>query len=50
MDNIVFKQESVYLQGILNNINKHDRSLVDCKQTHMMKRGAPCEKVRVPSV
>ena len=39
----VFTQESFYQQGILNDINEQDKSLVDCKHKHMMKSGAPPE-------
>ena len=39
MRNICFAQESFYLQGILNDINKQDASFLDCKtQTHDEKR------------
>ena len=43
----IFTQESFYQQGILNDINKQDTSFLDCKQKHMMKRGAPPDKVIV---
>ena len=36
-----------YLQGILNDINEQDTSFLDCKHKHMIKRGAPPDKVRV---
>ena len=42
-----FAQESFYLQGILDDINEQDKSFVDCKHKHMMKREAPSDKVRV---
>ena len=41
----IFTQERFYLQGILNNINEQDISFR--KQKHMVKRGAPPDKVRV---
>ena len=37
----IFVQESFYLQGILDDINKQDTSFLDCKHKHMMKSGAP---------
>ena len=40
-------QESFYLQGILNDINEQDTSFLDCKQKHLMKIGAPPDKVGV---
>ena len=40
----IFAQESVYLQGILNDINEQDTSFLNCKHKHMMKRGAPPDK------
>ena len=43
----IFTQESFYLQGILNDINVQDTSFLDCKHKHMMKSGAPPDKVRV---
>ena len=42
----IFKKESLYLQGILNDINEQDTSFLDCKHKHMMKR-APPDKVGV---
>ena len=46
-----FTQESYYLQGILNDINEQDTTFLDSKHKHMMKSGAPPEKVSpVPSV
>ena len=42
-----FTQEGFYLQGILNDINEQDTSLLDCKHKHMMKSGAPPDKVGV---
>ena len=38
-------QESFYLQGILNDINEQDTFFLDCKHKHMMKSGAPPDKV-----
>ena len=43
----IFIQESIYLQGILNDINEQDTSFLDCKHKHMMKSGAPPDKVGV---
>ena len=43
----IFPQESFYLQGILNDINEQDTFFIDCKHKHMMKSGAPPDKVRV---
>ena len=43
----VFAQESFYLQGILDDINKQDTSFLDCKHKQMMKSGTPPDKVRV---
>ena len=44
---IYFAQESFCLQAILNDINEQDTSFLDCKHKHMMKSGAPLDKVRV---
>ena len=33
----IFAQESLYLQGILDDINEQNTSFVDCKHKHMMK-------------
>ena len=41
----IFTQESFYLQGILNDIMNGDTSFLDCKHRHMMKSGAPPDKV-----
>ena len=41
----IFTQESFYLNGIFNNINEKDTSLLDCKHKHMMKSGAPPDKL-----
>ena len=43
----IFTQESSYLQGILNGINEQDTSFLDCKYKHMMKSGAPSDKIGV---
>ena len=43
----IFSQESFYLYGIFNNISEQDTSLLDCKYKHMMKSGAPPDKVGV---
>ena len=40
-----FTQESFYLQGVLNDINVQDISFLDCKHKHMMKSGAPPDKI-----
>ena len=37
----IFAQASFYLQGILDDINEQDTSILECKHKHMMKRGAP---------
>ena len=42
----IFAQESLYLQGILDDINEQDTSFLDCKHKHMMKSGAPPDKFR----
>ena len=44
MRKYIFAQESFYLQGILNNINEHGTSFLECKHKHMMKDGAPPDK------
>ena len=43
----IFTQENFYLQGILNDTNEQDMGFLDYKQKHMMKRGAPPDKVGV---
>ena len=43
----IFEQESLYLQGILDDINEQNTSFVDCKHKHMMKSGAPPDKFGV---
>ena len=40
-----FPQESFFLQGIFNETTEQDTSLLDCKYKHMMKSGAPPDKV-----
>ena len=47
MGKYIFTQESLYLQGVLNDINEQDTSFLDCKHKHMMKSGVPPDKVRV---
>ena len=42
-----FTQESFYLQGVLNDIYVQDTSFLDCKHKHMMKSGAPPDKIGV---
>ena len=49
-EKIYFAQERFYLQGILKEINEQDTSFLECEQKHrwhMMKRGAPSDKVKV---
>ena len=43
----IFTQESFYPQGILYDINEQESSFLDCKHKHMMKSGAPPDKVGV---
>ena len=43
----IFTQKSFYLQGILNDINEQDTPFLDCKHKHMMKSGAPPEKLHL---
>ena len=43
----IFTQESFYLQGILNDINEQYTYFLNCKHKHMVKSGAPSDKVRV---
>ena len=47
MRKYIFAQESIYLQGVLNDINEQDTSFFDCKHKHMMKSGAPPDKFGV---
>ena len=44
MQTYAFVEESFNLQGILGNVNKRDTSSLDCKQKHMLKKGAPPNK------
>ena len=44
---IYFYIRSFYLQGIINDSNEQDTSFLDCKHKHMMKSGAPPDKVGV---
>ena len=44
MRKYIFAHESLYLQGILNDINGQDTSFLDCKHKHMMKCGAPPDR------
>ena len=46
MENI-FTQEMLFLRGILNDINDQDTSFLDCKHKHMIKSGAPPDKIGV---
>ena len=41
----IFAQESFYLQDVLDDINEQDISFLDCKHEHMMKSGAPPDKL-----
>ena len=41
----IFTQESFYLHGTFNDITEQDTSLLDCKHKHMMKSGAPPDKI-----
>ena len=52
MGKYIFTQESLFLQGTLNDISELDTSFLDCKHKHMTKSEAPPDKVRgpVPSV
>ena len=43
----IFTQKSFYLQGKLNDINEQNTFFLDCKHKHMMKSGAPPDKVGV---
>ena len=47
MENIFLHKIVSYLQGALNDINEQDTSFHDCKHKHMMKNGAPPDKLRV---
>ena len=46
---IYFSTRSYYLQGILNKINEQDTSFLDGNHKHMMKSGAPPDKVGSPA-
>ena len=51
MGKYISAQESFYLQGILNDIDEQDTSFVHCKHKHMMKCGAPPDRMfiyRIP--
>ena len=43
----IFTQERLYIKDILNDINEQNTSILDCKHKHMMKSGAPPDKVGV---
>ena len=43
----IFTQERFYLQRILNDINDRDTSFLNYKHEHMIKSGAPPDKVGV---
>ena len=47
MTKYIFAQESFYLQGIIDDINEQGTSFLDCKYKHMLKCGAPPDKVTV---
>ena len=47
MRKYIFAHESFYLQGILNDISEQGTSILDCKPKHMMKSGAPPDKLGV---
>ena len=42
-----FTQKIFFLKGILSDINEQYTSFFACKHKHMMKSGAPPDKVRV---
>ena len=46
---IYFTHESFNLQGILNDINEQNTSVLDCKQAQM-KSGAPPDESRGPAL
>ena len=50
MRKYISAQESFYLQGILSDINEQDMSFLDCKHKHMIKCGAPPDKLRIFTV
>ena len=37
----------IFTQESFNDINEQDTSFLDCKHKHMMKSGAPSDKVRI---
>ena len=41
----ILTQECFYLRGIFNDINEEETSFLDCNHKHMMKSGAPPDKV-----
>ena len=41
----IFTQESFCLHGTFNDITEQDTTLLDCKHKHMMKSGAPPDKI-----
>ena len=43
-EKFILAQESIYLQGIFDDINEQDTSFVDYKHKYMMKSGAPPDK------
>ena len=43
----IFTQERFYLQHLLNDINERDTSFLNYKHEHMIKSGAPPDKVGV---
>ena len=49
MENIfLHKKESFYLQGIVSDITEQDTSFLNCEHRHMIKSGAPPDKVKSP--
>ena len=44
----IFAHINFYLQSILDKINEQDTSFLDCKHKHMMKSGAPPDKIQSP--
>ena len=47
MRKYIFAQESLYQQGILDDIKEQNASFVVCKHKHMMKSGAQPDKLGV---
>ena len=43
----IYTRKFLSTRYILNNINEQDTSFLDCKHKHMMKSGAPPDKVGV---